>query len=226
MGNRMSKIKRETRKSQNGLAVYDLRFGNHQDIDVNFNSIFDGGKMARREIIETITTAIHGIPKLFEGVELGHLELYLGKTSVDQINTRAQSHSKQKDTHFFIPIIAVRGQEINYIEKLGLKYLFFLQENDHLCFGKLLNERDGGGGRRTDSNLHIIYLTFRIDQRKTSKLFPRKNLDLATGHLYYSLKSEFPNDANPNDLRSVLEVMNCIGKQSKLYWDENSKQHA
>lgn len=218
--------KRKTSKSERGVAVYDLgnEFKGQDIIDIDFNEIYDGKGDPKKDIIKLITEAIHGIPSLFNEVDLEHVQVYLGKTAEHRISYRSEEHWHGKDTPYFIPLIKVSNKEIDYIEKLGIKYLNFLSNNNHLCFGKLLNGIEGGGGRKSEAKTQVIYLTFRIDKRNKSNPISREGVNLAIGHMYYSLNNEFSKDANPEDIKEILYSIYKTRTGLKLYWDEDSRE--
>jgi hypothetical protein len=214
----------KTKKSSEALAVYHLgnELKTNKLIDLKFNPIFKG-EHTKKEVMRIITETIHGIQGLFSDVELPNIQIYLGKTAIDQLPKRAESHWQQKDTPYFIPVIKVKASDVDYIEKLGLKYLKFLEKNNNLCFGKLLNSGMGGEGRRSSSKSHIIYLAFRIDQRKNSSTpISKEQIGLALGHLHYTLKDQFPKESDPKAIKDILTVISRVKKGTKLYWDIDS----
>ena len=99
----------------------------------------------------------------------------------------------------------------------------FLERNNHLCFGKLLNCGTGGEGRPSETKNHVIYLAFRIDQRKkNSTPISKDEINLAQGHLHYSLKEQFPKESDPEAIKDILTVVSRVKKGIKLYWDIDS----
>ena len=217
--------KSNTKKSDNGLAAYDLSSGLSAKVllDLKLNTIFDGEKN-NKEIMDLITSTIHGIPSLFEDVELQHLQIYLGKSSIDQVHNRAKLHWDEKDAPYFIPIIKLKTKQISYIEKLGLKYLSYLDKKGRLCFGKLLNESIGSQGRKSNSNYHIIYIAFRIDQKHVAFPLSKSEIVLATGYLHETLREEFPKESSPVLVYEILESIVKTDSGLKLFWDIDSKE--
>lgn len=217
--------KANTKSSKQGLAVYDIGVSKAKNlIDIELNEIYDYNDENPQDIMSVITDVIHNIPRLFTSVELDHLQIYLGKTTLSNLHNRAEDHwANAKDTPYFIPILKVSKKDINFVEKLGLRYLFFLEDNNFLCFGKLLNQKEGGGGRASNDKEQIIYLTFRTDKRNKSNLLPKDEIDLATGFLYYNLIKELKDEINPQIIRETLNEISKMKGSINLFWSAESR---
>lgn len=189
------------------------------EIDTNSHPLYE--LKDAREIILLIIEVIHGIPFLFhekERVDLYNLQVYIGKTSEGQILNRAKSHLRSKDTPYFIPISWVNHSLLSLVEKMGLKYLHYLELKNFLCFGELLNEKNGSPGRVTESK-GLIYLSFRIDKRHSPRdLMPKKELQWATGYFINDFQISMGEKREEDEITDILTSLSRIEQKTKLYW--------
>jgi len=216
-----------TRRSPDGLAVYDMEFAK-RNIDLSEAPPIDmkEANLKPTEAVHKIIDVIHSVPGLFDDpqVKLDTLRLYIGRTGWEQANNRADFHWNNKGLPYFLPTMVVHRDKIQKIEGIGLNYLRFLSENDHLCFGELLNKTSAPGGAVSDEPWHIIYLSFGFDGKRIGGYLENEEMKPAAGALYYANRDKIPEEFGQlSNIEKTLKIIGNPREAQKLYWHNSSR---
>lgn len=220
--------KTATRQSATGLPVFDISFASSGDYLDGVAEVFEVDQLP--EAVELVTKVIHGIPKLFEKkekIDLEHLKIYLGRTACDQFAKRMEAHFKTKGLPYAIPICIADNDFVKMLERFSIKFLKYLEKENRLCFGSLVNCSSGSAGRFSEDK-SIIYLVFGIDRRsKAGELLESGEIDDAVRRVYTMIESDDVIDGEIS-LRELKQCFKETTKQhagTKLYWYGDSRSN-
>ncbi len=111
-------------------------------------------------VIRRIIEMIHGIPGLYPRVELADIQVYLGRSTINRLQSRYK-HSMKKHDHVGAAVICrCDPRVVDQIERAGIRVINGLKRRGALCVGNV-NVADDSRGRNADpEDGGILYMTW------------------------------------------------------------------
>lgn len=158
-----------------------------------------------------VIRSIHGIPRLFEGVSLGSLEVYLGRSGATpkHVKSRFRDHLDEKRHEFGMILVVGDTENIVTWEGIANHILLRLKDRGLLCVANLAA---GGHGNVPECRYSCIYMTWRVARKKQVAVATRRDI--------VDISEEIADDYGVRSLEESLTVaMDSLSRPSRDYAD-------
>ena len=126
------------------------------------------------DIYREASKTIHGIADLYDGVEMGHIKIYLGRSDTNNFLSNC-SFKSRNGYDGCVPICKVDIKNYKRAEKFAIFLLKKQKEKGALCVGDVLNQQAFGGGPGATA-MPILYVAWKISPRESSIGKPSKEV--------------------------------------------------
>ena len=112
-------------------------------------------------VLKHIIKVIHRLPKMHRNLRLQDIEIYIGKSAnnVGALSKRWKLHQKNRHHIFGMVLFSCTKASAKTLEKLAIRIIKRLKDNNSLCVGQA-NVSSGSGGRDQVSGQTVIYMTW------------------------------------------------------------------
>ena len=146
----------------------DAKYALAPEVECALQQAIDELKLYTRfaEAGRQVIKAIHSIPDLYEGVERGHLEFYIGrcKASTSNVFNRFRYRARRCDHEFGTILFRCANSVVSKWEGAAIKIIKSLCKKGKLCVANV--SYSGGRSPSPKSKESVIYLTWRVLPRK------------------------------------------------------------
>lgn len=115
-----------------------------------------------RTIYELGCGVVHGIPNLYFDIDLDNLEIYIGRTTSENLYANA-SFKAQNNYDGMIPFAMCDMRDAVRFETLYQAIIMLQRKKDALCVKGILNRRAWGGGPMAGPTA-VIYIAWRVSR--------------------------------------------------------------
>ena len=123
---------------------------------------------AGRHVMEVV----HGIPMLFEDVDLGELEIYIGRSFFNHsipsqgVFQRFRWHLENRGHDYGIVALSCQTGMVPLWERAMIRTIAKLRQNKKLCVSDIVNVGQGGMGNIPSCPESVIYITWMSSPRR------------------------------------------------------------
>jgi len=169
------------------------------------------------KVFAFVTGIIHGMPDLFEeNISLKDLEVYLGRSSLEQVANRWSKHFNERDHLYGIVCCQVPEDTIERIEEGCVKIFKRLHSNDILC----ISNKSVASAGRSSSGVTVIYLTFCVDKRlKEKPAITSKDIDRIANYIDEESSGEY----RFTEIESSMRRLKKHSDKVKLVWHQDHR---
>jgi hypothetical protein len=117
---------------------------------------------AGRHVMEVI----HGIPMLFEDVNLGEVVIYIGRSFFNPsapsqgVYQRFKNHLAERGHEYGIVALSCETDIVPLWEKAAIKTIAKLKEKNKLCVSDIVNQKKDLAGPYASYHESVIYITW------------------------------------------------------------------
>lgn len=140
------------------VLAFDLDIVDHSDIRDGINAAPAYQRFG--PAVKHVIRSIHGIPKLFEDLELGQIEVYLGRAGAteEHVHGRFGSHFENKDHEHGAILFEGATKDVVSWEGWANRIIKSLQARGMLCVANIIA---GKNGRTPSTPTSVVYMTWR-----------------------------------------------------------------
>jgi hypothetical protein len=172
-----------------------------------------------------VMKVIHGIPNLFEDVNLGEVEIYIGRSHFDPNSTiqnhgvfgRFISHKNTRGHEYAIIALACDTDRVALWERAAINIIKKLKDSGKLCVSDIVNTATHEAGAMPKHHESLIYITWKRGKKTKIKHLTQQQIDSVSEEISEVLN----NDISENKIKEVLSVTMYVSECSEITWCPN-----
>ena len=144
-----------------------------------------------KSAIERIIKCIHGLERFHKKTSRDQIEIYIGRSTKSTLKNRWTEHmNKKHHTHGLI-LFTCSHEWVEDLEKIGIKVLKKLKDNEMLCVKDIKNVTTSKRGKKPKKEDAIVYMTWRDTHSSTKWQKPTiENIRKISEEIYYETRDE------------------------------------
>ncbi len=171
---------------------------------------------AGRHLMEVV----HGIPNLLDGVSLGEVVIYIGRSYYNPlvpsqgVYGRFKNHLETKGLEYGIVALSCDTKKVPLWEKAAIRLIKNLKDNKKLCVSDIINDSSGSNGNISSQTESVIYIAWSTG-KKTKIQYPTpRQIDNLSKQVFDELNGEIPLP----QIRNVLLVTAKTDQALDIAW--------
>jgi hypothetical protein len=199
------------------IEAYRLAEVTEDFIQQGINTAPQYGRNVASAIRHTIRV-IHGLPQLYNTLELKDLNIYLGRAAASprHVLTRWKFHQKKRTHKWGTILFTCRTDRAIELEGIAIKVLCRFKKHGALCVGQANAGHDGRGGKAANG-LSVIYMTW--GDSIGSIDYERPGIKLIV-EVASAVSREVGRVVNRQQLVRGLKILKRLREQARLKWAE------
>ncbi len=206
------------------MAIYafDLAKVKPEDIRSVINECYKVHYYQRRfsDAGRHIVRLIHGIPKAFQDVRLGEIELYLGRSyfspnePANGVYRRFKNHYSNKNCEHGFIALSCNTEVVSLWERGAIKVIKRLRDIQRLCVS---NIAEFEAGKLPNTEISVIYITWR--HVIPTPIEHPTNLQIQ--NISQQVAMELNNNLTATQINNVLAAINNTKEYEEVIWHPN-----
>ncbi|PQJ97313.1 hypothetical protein [Chromatium okenii] len=163
-----------------------------------------------------IMEVIHSLPNLFNGVDLGEVVIYIGRSFFNPDKPKAgvygrfMEHFRIKGHHYSVIALRCDTKVVPLWERAAIRIISKLKQKKRLCVSDIVNIAQCQAGALPAYKESVIYITWTHGKKTPIQHLNTKEINLVSNEIYEDLNNEIPRIQISDVLSATTDVSQCV----------------